>query len=245
VILLGNMNKGLCGGIMAEFLTTRGISHTIENIIREAKKEIVIVSPYLKVSGNLVERLREAASKGVRIIFIYGKCDIDPNVIKELNSIQKLEKWFYQDLHAKCYLNEERAIITSMNLHAYSEINNREMGILIDRVSDNKLYADARVEVVSIKMASTADKTEMRVPVEKIKQNTIKRNKHQGHCIRCGKPITFNPDKPYCRDCFEIWAQFENPEYEEDFCHSCGELYPANMLKPLCRSCYKKTSFFN
>ncbi len=34
-----------------------------------------------------------------------------------------------QNLHAKCYLNEKAAIITSMNLYDFSQVNNNEMGV--------------------------------------------------------------------------------------------------------------------
>ena len=207
-------------------------------------KEIVIVSPYLKVSSILIERLREASTRGSRVVLVYGKCDLSAEMEEAFDSIPKLEKFFHPNLHAKCYLNERRAIITSMNLHEYSESKNREMGVSFDKDSDGKLYSDARVEVISIIKASTAEKKALQPRVMKPRQSTIKKTKHQGYCIRCGKPIPFNPDRPYCRDCFEIWAQFENPEYEESVCHSCGEFYPVNMLRPLCRSCFKKTSFF-
>jgi hypothetical protein len=39
---------------MAEFLTTTGISHKIENIILNAKKNLILVSPYLKISKTFI-----------------------------------------------------------------------------------------------------------------------------------------------------------------------------------------------
>jgi hypothetical protein len=60
----------------------------------------------------------------------------------------------------------------------------------------------------------------------------------RGYCIRCETRIEYNPSVPYCEDCFFIWAQFENPEYEENVCHRCGEYEATSMNKPQDRDCF-------
>lgn len=42
--------------------------------------------------------------------------------------IEDLLVWQKNDLHAKYYINEKKAIICSMNLHDYSQTTNVEMG---------------------------------------------------------------------------------------------------------------------
>ena len=44
-----------------------------------------------------------------------------------------------------------------------------------------------------------------------------------GYCIRTGRKIPFNLDKPLSPEAFKIWAQFENIFYRENFCHFSGE----------------------
>lgn len=61
-----------------------------------------------------------------------------------------------------------------------------------------------------------------------------------GHCIRCFTQIPLNPESPYCKDCFNIWIQFQNYDYQEQYCHICGSPGPSSMNKPLCYSCYNK-----
>ena len=68
------------------------------------------------------------------------------------------------DLHAKCYLNEELCIITSLNLYEFSQINNNEMGVLIRRSEDAELYKEAYEEAQRIIRISD----EVRISVETI-----------------------------------------------------------------------------
>ena len=57
---------------------------------------------------------------------------------------------FCKNLHAKCYLNENRCIITSLNLYEFSQINNNEMGILLSKDEDSDVYRDAYEEAQRI-----------------------------------------------------------------------------------------------
>lgn len=63
-------------------------------------------------------------------------------------------------------------------------------------------------------------------------------DKGHAHCIRCGKTIPFNPDKPLCRGCYQSWARYGNPDYPEKCCHGCGSPHRVTVARPLCRSCY-------
>lgn len=125
---------------MAEFLTTRGISHHIEDLIIKCKTKLVLVSPYLKLSQLFYQRLKDAATRGVRITIVYGKKELKPEEEGRLAELQNIQVYYFKDLHAKCYFNETKMVITSMNMYEFSEINNREMGVLIDRATDKKLF---------------------------------------------------------------------------------------------------------
>jgi sugar-specific transcriptional regulator TrmB len=135
---------------MAEFLTTSGVSYQIESIIKEAKKKLILISPYIQISKVLLERLQNASEKGVEIRLIYGKNELKPFEKEQLNSIENLKLYFYQNLHAKCYFNEKTMVITSMNLYEFSEKHNREMGVLIKKNDDLAMFNDAVEEALSI-----------------------------------------------------------------------------------------------
>jgi hypothetical protein len=144
---------------MAKFLTTVGNSFYIEQIILNAKNSLTLVTPYLKLSKNLIERIADAENRGVKITLIYGKSALHVNEQKKLNALKNLELYFCENLHAKCYHNEDSLIITSMNLYEFSERNNREMGLLIERASDTEIYEETLREIESIKNASKVEKS--------------------------------------------------------------------------------------
>lgn len=227
---------------MADFLTTKGVSHHLENIIISAKYRLTLVSPYLQISKTFYERLRDASNRGVKVIIVYGKDDLKPNERNSLAELNKVELYFFENLHAKCYYCEDKMVITSMNMYEFSETNNREMGVLIDRINDKMLFENAVRETESIINSSE------RIHLGRVSRpNYSNHEQHQankvnktyrGYCIRCQVRIQFDPAKPLCPDCYFTWAQFSNPNYQENVCHSCGEFSETSMAKPLCRHCY-------
>jgi phosphatidylserine/phosphatidylglycerophosphate/cardiolipin synthase-like enzyme len=217
---------------MAEFLTTNEIASSLEQIIEGSQKKIVLISPYLQLPQILFERLQDADRKKVQIIVVYGKDELKPEERAKLNRLSNLSLHYYKNLHAKCYFNEESMIIASMNLIEFSEKRNRELGVLIRKSTDEKLFGEARCEADSIVYFST------REPLVQQKEQSRQTTREKGHCIRCNAPIPPDRDKPYCPGCFSTWIRYANPEYKEKHCHLCGKPAVVSMARPLCRSCY-------
>lgn len=71
---------------------------------------------------------------------------------------------FCKNLHAKCYLNEETCIITSLNLYEFSQVNNNEMGVLLTRADDATVYREAYEEALRIIRISD----EVRISLERV-----------------------------------------------------------------------------
>ncbi|MGE0079616.1 MAG: phospholipase D family protein [Bacteroidales bacterium] len=232
---------------MAEFLTTMGTSSRIEEIMMNARQELYLVSPFLQISKTFYERLKDASESGVKIKIVFGKDELKSNERNSLAEIKNLELFFFENLHAKCYFNEGKMVITSMNMYEFSEKNNREMGVFIDSGTDSKLYENAKRETLSIIKSSeivTLKKPERYTKREDYKSNPAnsqaKNNQNNAFCIRCGHRIPLHPGHPYCNDCYSVWVQFENPFYEEMMCHMCGKPEGTTIQQPLCYSCYKE-----
>lgn len=137
---------------MAKYLRTSSITAELENLIRDAKKELYIISPYLKLSDNMKELLNDKEREKVDVRIIFGKQELAPTEMSYLQKLKYVRLYFSKNLHAKCYLNENKMIIASMNLYEFSQQHNREMGILIDTTNeeDKQVYDDASSDIESI-----------------------------------------------------------------------------------------------
>ena len=137
---------------MPKFLRTSGITAGVEELIREARERLYIISPYLKLSDNIRELLNDKEREKAEVRIIFGKQELSPAEMSYLQNLKYVRLYFSKNLHAKCYLNEKKMIISSMNLYEFSQQNNREMGILIERdiESDWPVYEDAWRDIESI-----------------------------------------------------------------------------------------------
>ena len=239
---------------MAEFLTTKGITYRLEEIIKSAEKRLVIISPYLKLDKHTKELLEEKANpnSNVNVCIIYGKNDLKREEDTWLKSLTSVEIRFRESLHAKCYFNEDKALITSMNLYEFSQVNNDEMGVLVSSGIDSDIYNEILEESERIKrnskliqegakpkaLAKGKERAVAKVPPRR--SQPVTGVPTTGFCIRCKADIPANPAQPYCNGCYRVWSHYKNEEYEEKHCHTCGNEHAAILLKPLCIACYRK-----
>lgn len=238
---------------MAKFLDTTGVSYHLQQLVNNANETLILISPYLKLNERLRQSLEDKDRLKIDIRLIYGKNELQPEQINWLRELNFVRTSFCNNLHAKCYLNEREAIVTSMNLYEYSQVNNQEMGIYISRDDDTELYNDiynearrlirisdeVRVTVEKVPQSETSD-VKLPVAAEPKEKKAVKAEDKQGFCIRCQKPIALNPAAPYCVECYKKWKRYENREYQEKYCHICGEEHTSSMEKPVCLACFRK-----
>jgi len=226
---------------MAKFLDTTGVSYHLQQLINGTNEKLILISPYLKVGERLKQSIEDKDRMKIDIRLIYGKNDLDIAEHNWLKTLRSVRTSFCQNLHAKCYLSEKEAIITSMNLYDFSQVNNNEMGIYVSKVEDSELYSSIYAEAMRLVRISDEIKISVtQVPKTDKPEKAIKSPaRSTGFCIRCGVEIELNPGAPYCSKCYNSWKKFENPEYEEKHCHICGEQNKSTRLKPTCYECYK------
>ncbi|NQW17107.1 MAG: hypothetical protein HQ478_06425 [Chloroflexi bacterium] len=232
---------------MAEFLTTSGVTYNLERLINEATERLILVSPYLKINDRLRQLLEDRDRFKIDIRVIYGKSELQPSESKWLGEQSSIRSSYCKNLHAKCFLNESEALITSMNLYEFSQVNNQEMGILIKKVDDPELYLKVYEETSRLIRISEEVRVEVEiVPPEPTKKPAAKKAgskkvaAEQGHCIRCGTDIPFGVERPLCDKDYRTWSRYEDVDYEEGYCHSCGEERDTTYARPLCRTCWSK-----
>ncbi|MEK6819325.1 MAG: phospholipase D family protein [Nanoarchaeota archaeon] len=102
---------------MAKFLDTFGISNEIAQLIKGAKDKLYIISPYLQIDERFKQMLEDKDRMKLDVRIIYRENKLQPQENNWLKSLKYIRKSLCKNLHAKCYLNENEAIVTSMNLY--------------------------------------------------------------------------------------------------------------------------------
>jgi len=244
---------------MAKFLSTTQAIAILETMLHKPNGRVVLISPYVRLSTNLAKRVTHLArNSSVPIVVVVraGMAEVD---LGPLRSTPGLEVRTLENLHAKCYADDSKIIITSLNLLESSQ-GNFEMGVLLRREEDASAFSDAQAEIkLLVEAANLATppgkaagaaveepaKASSKTP-KKLAEKPPRKARATGpapadeaFCIRCGDDLRFDPERPLCGECYEVWAVWENDEYVEQFCHACGEEYDTTKIRPLCKPCFR------
>ena len=168
---------------MAKFLNTSATNYFLEELIKDARERLIIISPFLKLNDRIKELLEDKNRMKLDIRMVYGKSELQPEELNWLRSQEYIRTSFCKNLHAKCYLNEQNCIISSLNLYEFSQVNNNEMGVLIERAKDGELYNDAYEE--ALRLIRVSD--EVRINLEKIAPEEDKDDAADGNKLTSSK----------------------------------------------------------
>ncbi|MBM4405737.1 MAG: hypothetical protein FJ039_06085 [Chloroflexi bacterium] len=215
------------------------IAPAILSVIRTAKGNVVIVSPYVQLWGHAEKVIQSAVHRGVRVRFLVrsGEQGAKPEEVAKLLAM-KVEVLAVPNLHAKVYCGDSKVVVSSMNFYNYSASNSHEIALV---VSDPESQAAVRAYVDGLLpfAAPWGQARSTGVDVSRPAPRSAPKSIGIGLCIRCSDRIGFDPNYPLCDDCYDLWAEYENPDYTEKFCHSCGANEPVTYAKPLCYKCFK------
>jgi phosphatidylserine/phosphatidylglycerophosphate/cardiolipin synthase-like enzyme len=253
-----------------EVLSGTDISGEVLKLIDGAKERLLLVTPYFDPWDRLKMEIRRACGRpGLRVgLLLRGGEDKEKQEAKaaEIRSFGAAVEYLSR-LHAKIYLSESTAIVSSMNLLKSSAIDSWEVAIRLDRTADAAGYADVQraagelvqraveerkmntptgfAAVTRVFEAALQELTKSAAPAAPARQASQKAAPRPargrapaGACIRCAASIALNAERPYCATCYASWVRYQNPEYGENHCHSCGAVTPTSMVKPLCRTCW-------
>ncbi len=220
-------------------LSAHHVAHAVLNVLEEAREHVVLVTAYLRPWIHLEQQVKQAVERGVKVACILRDPDgpkRDQEKAKE--AIETLRGYgasvhVVPRLHAKVYLNESQAVVTSFNLVGGSH-DSVEFGV---RIGDPDVVADCYERLVSycpeLKAGSTATAPET---------GSSERRSRVGFCIGCGSDsLGYDPTKPLCRDCYKASKRGTACDVLPNrVCHSCGVTHRATLEKPLCYPCYKQ-----
>lgn len=122
---------------MAKFVTDSELNAALERIFKDARENLVIVSPYIKLHDRIKDILEEIkGDPQVEIRLLFGKNETDITKSFHVDDIRffmefpNIQIRHNKRLHAKFYANETQSLLTSLNLYDYSQNNNIEAGVL-------------------------------------------------------------------------------------------------------------------
>lgn len=250
-----------------QVVTGNDIAREVLALIEGSKQVLFLASPYFDPWDRLTTEIKRAATRpGMKVVLLLrGGEDRAKQEAKarDLESVG-VGVEFLARLHAKIYISESQAIVTSMNLLKSSALDSWEIAMRVDAKQDAVQFAQiveyakqlrqrakdeveitgkqqAAANVASVlAMAETVIATLASPKVVAAPKAAAARGRvRTGHCIRCGDGVLFAVERPLCPECFKSWAKYANPEYKEKFCHGCGKERATSVAKPLCKPCWE------
>ena len=100
---------------MAKFLNTSATNYFLEELIKDARDRLILISPFLKLNDRIKELLVDKNRLKIDVRIVYGKSELLPEEINWLKELSYIRTSFCKNLHAKCYMNEELCIVVSSN----------------------------------------------------------------------------------------------------------------------------------
>lgn len=244
-----------------QILGTTETPSAVENLITQANEMLCLVTPYFKPSDRVGTAILAAkVARKVTVIMLLRGGEDQPKQAANAKRYADagVQVGYLPRLHAKIYLNEHEAILTSMNLYEDSATNSYEVGVRYPKDTSPEAY-QAIIQQVQTLAQRAGEEARMAREIPGTGPAPAKgaaaarsalaasgrrpaRAAHAGHCIRCDEAIPLNADKPFCPECFASWARFANVDYEEAFCHACGKEGKITAAKPLCKSCWRASA---
>ena len=84
---------------MAKFLNTSGTNFFLEELIKNAKERLILISPYLRLNDRIKELLEDKDRLKIDIRIVYGKSDLHPDEIKWMQKLDYVRVSFCKNLH--------------------------------------------------------------------------------------------------------------------------------------------------
>jgi hypothetical protein len=221
---------------MARFVEGTELVLELENLIKDAEDEIILISPFIKLHPQIRDLLKITGGEpNVRITVVFGK---NENDITEslriddfnfLKSLSNIEIRYNARLHAKYYANEQKAILTSLNLLESSQNKNIEVGVVVEKSG----WLNLKGRILNDSLDSEAfnfftdlieDKTELmfqREPRPKLEEKKRFRK------------LDFTHSETTVDKLSELYNVVQEDKFQKGYCIRLGTEIPFDIHKPM------------
>ena len=251
---------------MASFIKGTELNLALEDLIKNADEFLWFISPYIKLHDRIKDEVkRKKVNDKLRIVIVFGKNENDASKsisredIEFLKELPNVKICYEKNLHAKYYASEDFSLITSMNLHQFSQNTNIEAGIImqpknaIKQLADIALSnSDAGDEALEYfeDVIKHAEVVYQKVPEYESILLGLKK-KYVGSTVEVDKLNSFfNASKSdYSNTKPNSFNQYNYPKqttraFTPGFCIRTGIAIPFNPDKPMCYDAWKTWSQF-
>ncbi len=246
-------------GGLVELLSGVHLHGRIEELVRQAERWVQLVSPYIEPWPELILALEDARDRGVHVAVIArggAAPQWRPHARVPMETIASTVDTL-PGLHAKLYVSDKHAIVGSFNVTEGSRGNAWEVGVWIERSTDEAVWLQAAEA-----LAQLGDELVRRPRWPKreredgfevaflMNPNYSRERALAGDeaamddhrfCIRCSDTVHSAPDDdfPWCDRCDDVCAS-KDEEVVGTVCHRCNVVTSTSLEKPYCFACYKR-----
>lgn len=130
-----------------KFVKPKEISAKIMTLVDEADSYMLFISPYVKIGEweKMLDSIHSLKKREVPHLFLVR--DDKNESVKNFGTYKELEKHDFtyskiEYLHSKIYLNEKQGLVTSMNLHEFSDKKSKDIAYLTETDEEHKTLKD-------------------------------------------------------------------------------------------------------
>ena len=123
--------------LVEKFLFGNQLIAELENLIKNSKSNLLLISPYIDLDERMKDVLNEKLNDtdfNLKVLFGKNSDDIFKSIKNDsldfFKKFPNIEIRYNKRLHAKFYQNDHNCLITSLNLYNFSLANNIEVGVL-------------------------------------------------------------------------------------------------------------------
>lgn len=162
------------------YLNRENTVSEICSLLDNAYKEVIFITPYLQISSAIGKAIRRSSERGITVFIIIRDENLE-RAKTEVKRFNNVVVFAHPNVHAKCYYNEYNVIITSMNLYASTEGENREIGTMMGNsyifnslAEETKTLINSSTSYITSNDVSGPNTIKMFEPYEKRIEKTLK-----------------------------------------------------------------------
>jgi hypothetical protein len=95
---------------MAKFLNTSATNYFLEELIKDAKDRLVLISPFLKLNDRIKELLADKNRLKIDVRIVYGKSELQPQEMDWLKELTYIRTSYCKNLHPYSSFRRRRSL---------------------------------------------------------------------------------------------------------------------------------------